>query len=196
MTRRLVAGTVLLAAGIVALLLASDVRDWRDSIARGDTVYLAAPADAAWKPDTTVGGLAGSLLGADDDLAVRRALKLYRAAVTTQLRLDNATQVQTARAGAQDALLATHSSQSSTLLGILTFGRTASGSTEDQVDGAIADFTDAVRTDPANDAAKFDLELLLRATAASGTRQGAGVGGGFGRGGRRGAGGGSPGKGY
>ena len=196
MTQRLVAAAVLLAAGIVAFVLASDVRAWRDSIARGDAVYLVSPADASWKPDTKLGGVAGSMLATNDDLATRRALKRYRAAAATQLRLDNATQVQTARAAAQDALLAVHSSQSSTLLGILIFGRRASGSTEDQVDGAIADFTDAVRRDPTNDAAKFDLELLLRATAASGTRPGAGVGGGFGRGGRRGAGGGTPGKGY
>jgi hypothetical protein len=195
-TRRLVAAAILLVAGVVAFMLASDVRAWRDSITRGDTAYLASPAEAAWKPNTKLGGLAGELLDTHDDLAARRALKLYRAAVTTQLRLDNATQVQTARAAAQDALLATHSSQSSTLLGILTFGRRASGSTEDQFDAAIADFTDAVRMDPTNDAAKFDLELLLRASAASGTRPGEGVGGGFGRGGRRGAGGGSPGRGY
>ena len=196
MTGRLVTGAILLLAAAAAFLLASDVRGWRDSIDRGDTVFLASPGEAAWKPHTRLGGLAGSLLGTNDDLAVRRALKLYRAAATTQLRLDNATRVQTARAAAQDALLATHSPQSSTLLGILTFGRTASGTSEDQVDGAIADFTDAVRADPTNDAAKFDLELLLRASAAAGTRPGEGVGGGFGRGGRRGAGGGSPGQGY
>ncbi|HET7449714.1 MAG TPA: hypothetical protein VFJ78_03900 [Gaiellaceae bacterium] len=196
MTHRLVAGAVLLVAGLAAVLLASDVRAWRDAVDRGDAVYLASPRAATWRPDTTLGGLAARLLRADDDLAARRALKLYRAAATTQLRLDNATQVQTARAAAQDALLATHSSLSSTLLGILTFGRNATGTSEDQLDGAVADFTDAVRSDPTNDAAKFDLELLLRASAASGTRPGEGVGGGFGRGGRRGAGGGSPGKGY
>jgi hypothetical protein len=111
--------------------------------------------------------------------------------------------VQTARARAQDALLRVaasdvpqRSAQARTLLGILTFGSSASGGEQDQVEGAIADFTDAVRTDPANDDAKFDLELLLRLSAAHGTRPGQGVGGGFGRGGRHGAGGGSPGRGY
>ena len=62
--------------------------------------------------------------------------------------------------------------------------------------GRIADFTNAVRADPTNAAAKYDLELLLRLTAAHGARPGAGTGGSFGKGGRRGAGGGVPGGGY
>jgi hypothetical protein len=195
-TRLLVAAAASLALAVLAVLLAVDVRSWRAALAGGDAVYAAAPERATWTPRTRLGGLAGDLLGVDDDVAVRRALQLYRAAATTHMRLDNATAVQAARAAAQDALLADGSSQARTLLGILTFGQRASGGTEDQFQSAVADFSDAVRTDETNDEAKFDLELLLRLSAASGTRPGQGVGGGFGRGGRRGAGGGTPGKGY
>ena len=87
-------------------------------------------------------------------------------------------------------------SQARTLLGILSFGASAQGAGPSQVDAAIADFTDAIRADPGNEAAKFDLELLLRLTVAHGVRTGRGTGGGFGRTGRHGAGGGVPGSGY
>ena len=201
---RLVAGAVAcLALGILALLLAADVRSWDDALADGDAVYAATPERATWTPRTTLGGLAGNLLDVDDDVAARRALQLYDRVAGTRLTFDNATRVQTARAEAQDALVAAaasgderRASQARTLLGILTFGRNASSAEADQVESAIADFTDAIRADGSNDEAKYDLELLLRASAASGTRPGQGVGGGFGRGGRRGAGGGTPGKGY
>ena len=86
--------------------------------------------------------------------------------------------------------------QARTLLGILTFGASASGGSQDQVDAAVSDFTDAIRADPEDDFAKFDLELLLRLTAAHGTRIGPGQSNGQGPTGHHGAGGGVPGSGY
>jgi len=203
MTKLVVGAAACFALAVLALLLAVDVRSWENALSDGDAVYASAPERATWTPSTRLGGVAGSLLGVDDDVATRRALQLYDRVAGTRLTFDNATRVQTARAEAQDALVAAAAgnnqqlaSQARTLLGILTFGRNASGVEEDQVESAIADFTDALRADGSNDVAKFDLELLLRASAVSGTRPGQGVGGGFGRGGRRGAGGGTPGKGY
>jgi hypothetical protein len=203
MKKELVAASALAALAVVSVLLASDVRSWRAAFASGDTVYAASPLRALWQPDTKLGGLAGDLLDIEDDLVFRRALRLYVIARATHLRLDNATQVQTARAAAQDALLAAaadsdpkRSSEARTLLGVLTFGSSASGGAQDQIDSAIASFTEAVRTGPGNDEAKFDLELLLRLSAAHGTRPGQGLGGAAGHGNRRGAGGGSPGRGY
>ena len=52
------------------------------------------------------------------------------------------------------------------------------------------------RADPSDTAAKFDLELLLRLTAAEGTRSSNGPANGFGRTGKHGAAGGAPGSGY
>jgi hypothetical protein len=202
-SRRLAGAFVLLVLATASAALAVDVRSWRASIDRGDVVYASAPRSASWTPHAYLDGLAARLLAVDDDVRARRALRLYALASATHQRLDNATQVETVRAEAQDALTAVASgadgpraAQARTLLGVLTFGTAAAGGEQDQVDSAAADFADAIRADPASAAAKFDLELLLRLSEAHGTRPGAGLGGASGRGGHRGAGGGTPGKGY
>jgi hypothetical protein len=175
---------VLAAVAVLASLLAVDVGAWRNALAHGDRT-----------PSTRLGGTAETLLGTADDVAYRRALRLYRAAATVPRQLDTAVERQTRAAEAETALAgpvastdATRASQARTLLGILAFDRSA--------DTAIADFTDAVRADPGNEAAKYDLELLLRLTAAHGARPGSGQSSRSGRTGRRGAGGGVPGSGY
>jgi hypothetical protein len=200
---RLAAAVVLVALGVGCALLAADVRGWSRALAGGDVQYAATPRTASWTPATRLGSVAARLLGVDDDIAVRRALQRYVAAAGLRSTLDNGVGVQTARARAQDALARVAAggdparvSQARTLLGILTFGARATGSDQDQVDAATSDFADAIRADPSNDDAKFDLELILRLSAAQGTRTGQGLGGGFGRGGHRGAGGGTPGRGY
>jgi len=139
----------------------------------------------------------------DDDVEFRKALQLYVDAAKLHLRLDNAVDVESARASAQDALERAsrvgdprRRSQALTLLGILAFRTSAAGGTQSQIDAAIADLTDAVHADPTNEQASFDLELLLRLIAARGSRVEPGQGGGFGRTGHRGAGGGRAGSGY
>jgi hypothetical protein len=203
MIRRVAAAVGVTALGLACAVLAADVRAWKTALPNGDAIYAASPSEASWTPDTRLGGLSADLLGVHDDVATRRALQRYAAAAHLSLRLDNALAVQNARAQAQDALTrvaagsdGARAGQALTLLGVLTFGGTATGAQQDQVDAAASDFADAIRADPSNSAAKFDLELLLRQSIAHGTRTGQGLGGGFGRGGRRGAGGGSPGRGY
>ena len=193
----------LVALAVVVALLAADVRSWPRTFSGEDAVFAAAPARGTWTPATHLGGAAADLLGVGDDVAFRHALQLYDGAARRPQRLDNALDVQTARASAQDALAAValdsdahRAAQARTLLGILAFGATAQGSGPSQVDAAISDFTDAIRADPGDEDAKFDLELLLRLTVAHGVRTGRGTGGGFGRTGRHGAGGGVPGSGY
>jgi len=200
---RIALAAVLAAAAVCALLLASDVRKARDALHKGDVVYAATPSRATWTADTTFGDTAASLLGNRDDVDFRQALQHYVDASKLQLRLDNAVDVEGARARAQDTLERAartddpaRASQALTLLGILAYRSAASGTTQSQVDAAIADFTDATRADPGNTDAAFDLELLLRLTTAHGSRVQPGQGGGFGRVGRRGAGGGQPGSGY
>ena len=194
---------VFVALAVLAVLLAGDVRAWRSSLAAGDAAYAATPSRASWSADARLGGVAETLLGVRDDVQLRDALQRYIDASKLHLRLDNALAVESARAGAQDALeQVSHArdprrvSQVLTLLGILAYRASASGGAQSQVDAAISDFTDAVRADPANMEAAFDLELLLRLTAARGSRVEPGQGGGFGRTGHRGAGGGQPGSGY
>jgi hypothetical protein len=186
----LVAIAVVLA--VLAALLAGDVRAWRSALGSGEL-----------SARTTFGGASEALLGVRDDVQLRHALQLYLGVSKLHLRLDNALAVESARARAQDALeQASHSgdprrvSQVLTLLGILAYRASASGGAQSQVDAAISDFTDALRADPANEQAAYDLELLLRLTAARGSRVEPGQGGGFGRTGHRGAGGGQPGSGY
>jgi hypothetical protein len=200
---RLGAAACLVAVAVFVSLLAADVRSWPRAFTGEDAVFAATPARAAWTPSTHLGGVAAHLLGVGDDVAFRRALQLYVGAAQRHQRLDNALDVQTARATAQDALAAAaldsdahRAAEARTLLGILSFGASAQGAGPSQVDAAVADFTDAIRADPGDEDAKFDLELLLRLTVAHGARSGRGTGGGFGRTGRHGAGGGVPGSGY
>jgi hypothetical protein len=204
MTRvRVWLAAVFVALAVLAVLLAGDVRAWRSSLAAGDAAYAATPSRASWAPEARLGGVSEALLGVRDDVQLRDALQQYVDASKLHLRLDNAVAVESARARAQDALeQVSHArdprrvSQVLTLLGILAYRASASGGAQSQVDAAISDFTDAVRADAANMEAAFDLELLLRLTAARGSRIEPGQSGGFGRTGHRGAGGGQPGSGY
>ncbi len=200
---RLVLAGALAVLAVLAALAASDVRAWRSALGAGDAVYVASPSRAAWTPHARIGGLSETLLGARDDVQLRQALQLYVDAAKLHLRLDNAVGVESARARAQDALEqvsrapnAQSRSQVLTLLGILAFRAVAVGGAQSQIDAAVSDFTDAVRADPANEPAAYDLELLLRLLVAHGSRVQSGQGGGFGRTGRRGGGGGQPGNGY
>jgi hypothetical protein len=197
---RLGAVAVLVAVAVLAALLARDVHGWQHALAQGDAVYAVTPGRATWTPSPVLGGTAERLLGTSDDVAFRRALQLYTVAAAIPNRLDTALELQTLRSQAENALAETargpHTSRADTLLGILAFEQTANGAGSNQANAAVADFSNAVRSDPANAAAKYDLELLLRLSAPRGSRPGAGPGGSFGRGGRRGAGGGVPGSGY
>jgi hypothetical protein len=200
---RLALAVVLAVLAALSSLVAGDVRSVRSALADGDAVYAASPSRASWTAPAHLGGVAETLLGTHDQVRLREALQQYVAAASLHLRLDNAVDVESARARAQDALERLsrdhdprRASQALTLLGILAFEASAAGGSQSQVETAISDFTDAVRDDPTNEQAAYDLELLFRLSAAHGSRVEPGPGGGFGRTGRRGAGGGQPGSGY
>lgn len=203
MRARRLAAAALAALAVVAALLGGDVHAWGGALAGGDAVYAVSPARATWTPSTRLGDGAGKLLGVAGEVALRQALQLYRESTAIPARLDNAVQVQTARAEAETALGTVarsadpvRASQALTLLGVLAFGSPASGNGPSQATTALSDFSDAVRLDPLNADAKFDLELLRRLTAAHDVRPGTGRSTGVRRGHRRGAGGGVPGSGY
>jgi len=199
---RLAAAAALVAVAVLAGLLSADVRSWRASLAGGDAAYAVSPSRAEWSPETRLGGAAESLLGVHGDVAFRRALKLYRAATAVPARLDTQIDRQGELGVAERALTAQASSsdraraaEARTLLGVLSFDSASAGTGVSQTDIALADFTDAVRADPQDEAAKFDLELLLRLIAPHGKRSGAGNSTGLGKTGQRGAAG-APGSGY
>jgi hypothetical protein len=204
--RGFVAPAVLLVLAVVVALLAADVRAWDRALKRGDAEYLASPAAASWRaPERLPAELAERLLAVGDDVAARRALQRFRAAAYRRGRLDNAAEVAADRGETESALAAVarspeaeKSAQAQTLLGVLAFGDFArgGGSSAAQADAAVSYFDGAVRTDPASDTAKYDLELALQALVARGVRIGRSSGGATGSTGRRGAGGGTPGSGY
>jgi hypothetical protein len=200
---RLVGVAVLAVLAVLAALLAADVRAWPAALERGDAAYSISPRSAQWTPATHLGDLAETLLGTADDVEARRALQRYRQVAGLQAHLNDALDAQTQRVAAIDALDGPASSlnprlatQARTLLGILTFTEAAEGAGVSQTDAAIGDFTDAIRVDPGDTAAKFDLELLLRLTAAHGHRRGTGPANSFGTTGHLGVSGGAPGSGY
>ena len=194
------------ALAVLAALVASDVRSWNRAVESGDALYAAQPASPGWEARTRLpSSLAEQLLGAGDDVEARRALQRFRATVNRQPRLDNAIEVNAARAQAESALAGVSRSgdraqaaQALTLLGVLAFGDFArgGGASDTLAQTAVSSFDGAVRIDPTDEAAKYDLELALRALVAHGVRVGRGAGGSGAIGGRRGAGSGLPGHGY
>jgi multidrug efflux pump subunit AcrA (membrane-fusion protein) len=191
---------VLVTLAAVAALLASDVRDWNRALAPGPV----RPA-SQWKASARVPGrLAERLLAVGDDVQARHAIQLFEHNRSVTERLDNAVEVTASRAAAETALAAVASgggqraAQAETLLGILAFGDLARGGghDENQAEVALSDFTNAVRADPDDANAKFDLELVLRSFAAHGTRTGPSGDSGPGSTGRNGASNGTPGSGY
>lgn len=203
--RLILAGAALLVAGVL-LLLAADVVRWRDAIEHGRRAHATVP-----------GGAARRLLALDDDLALRRAVLLYRG-VAGQARRYDPTLVRRARIGAELALADVGASQSGSqasqaddLLGILAFADSTSGAdtspfgsvfggatagTPPPVEGSVGAFQNAVQLDGRNEAAKYNLELVLRLLRANGQRAGGTPSAGPRGGGKRGAGGGTPGRGY
>jgi hypothetical protein len=196
---RFIPTLALVALAVLVALLAADVRGWQRTFATDD-----ARVGGTWDASPRVpGNLAGRLLGVGDDVRARRAIRLFEQTVGVRARFDNAQDVTAARTRAETELAALahgggpRASQAATLLGVLAFGDFARGGREaSQADSAIADFESAVRADPGNAVAKFDLELLLRSLAASGSRTGTNGGSDSGGTGRSGAGGGTPGRGY
>ena len=191
---RVVPALVLVALAVVVALLAADVHAWQQAL-EGNRLNASTrlPGDPAAR-----------VLAIRDDVQARRAVALFRATASVHGRLDNALGVTAARANAETALAAVarghgaRASQAATLLGVLAFGDLARGGGRDssQAETAVGDFENAIRADPSDANAKYDLELLLRSLAARGVRTGPGAGSGAGATGHKGAGSGTPGQGY
>lgn len=181
MTRRrllLCIGAVLcLSLGTLAALLASDVRAWQ-------TALLASNARAVGDQSSGVPSapdqilpfhFARSLLGLDDDLALRRALVLVRRGYTGIPSSDQSTAGSQARAQAETALARViqagggrrRAAAAANLLGALAFvdSLAGAGQTTKPVERSIVEFQNAIRLDPRNWDAKANLELALGVVA-------------------------------
>ena len=195
----------LVAVAAVLALLASDVRAWEERIEAGDLAYAGGAAAPQWRVDGSVPfGAARRLLGADDDLAYRDAFRLYRAR-STAVTFDNSGTRRTLQAEAEIALARVEqadegerASRAANLLGVLALNGPAAvaAGQPDPVDRALAEFRNAIRLDPGNEDATFNLELLLHEIEARGERSGASAGESGRASGRRGAGASLPGQGY
>jgi hypothetical protein len=211
---RFLPALLLLVLAGVAALLAADVRSWGRTMRSDDVLVAIQPRAATFAPPVHVPfRIAQRLLGLEDDVTFAKALAQYRTASALPIRLDNAEQVATVRSRAENALAEVArttkdprlASQAETLIGVMTFadlaqpvgvtGIAPTGIGRSQADAALANFAEAVRIDPDNVTAKYDLELLLRALLVQGTRVGPGNQAGASTG-SHGAGGGQPGSGY
>ena len=202
--RRLALAALLLALATGAALLAGDVRSWQRTLQRGDAVYESAPGLARWNaPVRFPFGLAKSLVGVGDDLATRSAFQQYRVAATSSGHYEVTPVQAAALRHAQSSLVPVARSsdpetaaKGRTLLGLLVLGGLAQSADESRVQAAFSDLADAVRANPDDVAAKYDLELLLRLSTQRGVRPVQPIGGGAGATGKRGGGSGIPGEGY
>jgi len=196
-----IAAALTLVLAAVLALLAADVRAWRDTMRADDVRFqLSGSSGSDWNTSTLLPpGVSRAVLDVDDDRALRRGVAAFRAA-------DRARGFARPRVrGAAEAALAgvaggggepAQASQAFDLLGILAFSDSTSGRRATPVERSLAAFESAVRRDPDNTAAKYNLELLLRVLAPEGERRGPNPAPGPRDGGRRGAGTGTPGQGY
>jgi hypothetical protein len=204
-SRLVMAGIALVLAAVV-LVLAVDVSRWEQTMRGDDLEYAARTGTPDWDATETVPfGAARRLLGVDDDRELRRAVLAYRTVSDAGPALNPGT-ARRARGDAEISLAnvasaqsGAQASQASNLLGILAFADSTSGGALGRsapVERSLGAFENAIRLDPGSDAAKYNLELVLRLLEARGERPGGTPTAGARGGGRRGAGGGTPGRGY
>lgn len=203
----IVAGAVVcLALAAILTLLAADVSRWRDAL-RADDVRYRAAADAGdlWEPAAFVPVGARTMLGVDDDLAFRRAVRALRLA-----RLEDTTTPDTKlvlqRAEAESRLEAiavgdsdpARRSRALTLLGVVHLAMPVADAEEQAaaLKAAVANLQEAIALDPDNDEAKFNLEYALQQRRGGLSATGGGAPNPSGPGSTRGAATGSSGSGY
>ena len=201
-------GLVCLVLGIFLILLATDVLRWSSDLQASDVRYRATPsARGLWQIDALVPGDPGrSLLGIDDDLALRKAVRSLqlsrlssRAHFKPQLivqRADAEARLQTLASGGGDRK---QRSRAAELLGVLQLASPTNNPQQRSAFllKAVANLQKAIQLDPSNDEAKYNLEVVLRRRAGVQTVQGGPTPNpSSGQGQSRGAATGPPGKGY
>jgi len=164
------------AALVLALLLAlgaREVRLWDESIAAGDRRFALSPgASGLWEPGAwrIGGGLSPEVIGFEDDLRLREAAQLFRrsrpragTARTAQM-FSVATTAQVDLAAIQDSdAPAGIRSIAANELGALAFAELASDPAQarEHAGRATRKFVEAIRLDPDNTVARYNLELIL-----------------------------------
>lgn len=173
---------VLLACGLVLVaatlaLLGTDVLRWRGHLERADVALAAGARDQGiWRPDTVLpAGVGERLLSAGDDVTFRRAVQdfRFRRSVSVDERRRGAggerrssVDVALVRAAVGSAAPELRS-QARTFHGVLVVEEVRSTEVPPEIflRRALADFQEAARLDPSNEAAKENVELVLRILA-------------------------------
>jgi hypothetical protein len=92
-----------LAAGLV--LLAADARAWRDAVRDDDVLFQMAPARTDWAArERAPFGVARRALGVDDDIELRRAVRLFELARLRPISFEAGQNLEVAKVRAQIAL--------------------------------------------------------------------------------------------
>jgi hypothetical protein len=184
MTVRTVAAAVCVAAAVVLVLLALDARAWSSRFPADDLRYRRdASAPKLWsRHELSPFGLDRAVLGFDDDLAYRRALREFR--IGRPLEPVFSTDITTHRVQAQIKLTdvlasggpATRASQAANLLGVLGFAMATQDAAQREtfLNNAITAFKQAIALDATNDDALFNLEYALDQLKGSGEQQAGG----------------------
>jgi hypothetical protein len=204
---RIAVAVLALVAAAFALAFARDVDSRADAFAAADARFSVAPsARESWRADTLLPAeVARGALGVSDDEQMREALRLFRAAYGRRAQIGPGEDVQAARAAAEAALTPIAArrdrrvaARARDLLGLLAADDPSAGPPggPSPLERALDSFQAAVRLDPANEAAKTNLELALRLLEARGARPGPASGNGPRSRGSRGAGAGREGQGY
>jgi hypothetical protein len=168
---RIAGAVVCLTAAVFLLLFAIDARDWGKRMASDDLRFTADPSPhSLWHPvEVAPFGLARNVLGINDDVKYREAVRLFRLGRP----LENLTQRQfeSLRAQAQVALSDVEAkgsdpvrrSQAANMLGVLDLSLAVRDSTMATtfLGDAIGNFRDAMALDDSNADARFNLEYAL-----------------------------------
>lgn len=201
-----IAGCLVLSALLV--VLAVDVVRSRDALTSGDSRYATAPRQGGLWTRGSLGGatISRDVLGVDDDLQFREAVRALRLSQRDK-PTDSSPGAVLRRAKAQKLLQdvaekdgdPVRRSRAMSLLSVLLLS-TPSADQEERAAvqrAALANLQKAIALDPANDEAKYNLEVVLRRRAGVQTVQGGPTPNpSAGQGASRGAATGPPGKGY
>lgn len=162
------------AAAVLLLVAAFDVRRWEEQLAEGDVGFRSAPSDATlWQADTILpGDPARRLLGLGDDLRYRDGVQAFWAA-HPRVPAFQRPELDAARVQAQVILRAiaeqetdeARRSEEANLLGALATAIAPRQEQQRRVESlgsAATYFTEAIRLDRRNEDAMYNLESVLR----------------------------------
>jgi hypothetical protein len=165
------------------VVLAIDVVRSHEALASGDDAYASAPKEGGlWKPGALgASTLSRKVLGVDDDLRFREAVRALRLSQRDK-PTDSSPEAILRRAKAQKLLQEVSASdrdprrrsRALSLLSVLMLSTPAGDQDERATTQriALANLRQAIETDPTNDEAKYNLEVVLRRRAGVQTVQG------------------------